>query len=209
MAVVASLQAEYNQEPDPVTGADVLFRLGCLFVLVPLIELALLIRVGQWIGLGPTLAIVVTTGILGAWLARREGIRALTAVQVELAGGKLPGQSLMDGAAVLMGGALLLTPGILTDLTGFLLLVPTTRGLVFRWVRGRMERGIRTGNLRVSVWNVEGFPPGPTDPKGRTGGPGSHGRETGFPFSSRGGRPGASGDSDDEEPPRPGEIVQE
>ena len=88
-----------------------LSRLIFIFVAVPLVELAILLRIGQWIGLMPTVALVVTTGVAGAALARQQGVRAFLAVQRELASGRLPGRSLLDGLAILVGGALLLTPG--------------------------------------------------------------------------------------------------
>ena len=95
------------------------------FVAVPLLELAILLQIGQWIGLPSTIALVVTTGVAGAALARRQGIRAFLAVQRELASGRLPGRSLLDGLAILVGGALLLTPGVLTDVIG---IEKTSRG---------------------------------------------------------------------------------
>ena len=120
-------------------------RLILLFVGVPLLELVLLLQVGALIGLWPTVALVVTTGVLGASLARQQGIRAFLAVQQELAHGQIPQQSIMDGLAILVGGALLLTPGILTDIFGFSLLFPTSRRWLQAAVRRNMERSIREG----------------------------------------------------------------
>ena len=111
-------------------------RLALLFVIVPLVELALLIQVGQAVGLAPTILLVLATGVGGAALARREGLRTLAAIQGDLAEGRLPGSALLDGAAILFGGALLLTPGILTDVLGLSLLLPPTR----RWFAARMRR---------------------------------------------------------------------
>ncbi len=138
-----------------------LARLALLFVVVPLLELALLIWIGQVVGLLPTILLVFLTGILGAALARREGLRTLAELQGELARGRLPGQALMDGLAVLVGGAFLLTPGILTDVTGFLLLLPPTRRWIQRRVRRRLERAIQEGTIRVEVSGravAEGWP---------------------------------------------------
>jgi UPF0716 protein FxsA len=118
-------------------------------VLVPVIELMLLIRMGQLLGFWPTVAFVVLTGWAGATLARREGLRVLARFQQELAMGRIPGQAILDGASVLMGGAFLLAPGVLTDLTGLALLFPPTRRVVQRWVRKRLERGIMSGSIRV------------------------------------------------------------
>lgn len=165
-----------------------LFRLFCAFVLVPLLELALLIRIGTVVGAWPTLALVVGTGLLGAALARREGTRALLALQRDLAEGRLPARSLVAGASVLVGGAFLLTPGVLTDLAGLFLLLPVTRQLAFRWVRRRMEAGLATGAVRFTVWGTEGG-----------GGPAKPGADR----STRSAR------EEGARPARPGEIIQD
>jgi UPF0716 protein FxsA len=145
-------------------------RLALLFVLVPLAELALLVRLGQFLGLWPTLGLVVATGFAGAALARAEGLRAVRRVQAELAEGRVPGTALLDGLGILVGGALLLTPGLLTDVAGFLLLLPPTR----RWLRGRvqraLERRVESGDLRVFVLDPAGGFPGSRPPD-----PGEHG----------------------------------
>jgi UPF0716 protein FxsA len=134
-----------------------LARLALLFVVIPLLELALLIQVGQVIGLPATILLVLATGVAGAALARREGLRTLSALQAELARGALPGQSLLDGLAILVGGAFLLTPGILTDAAGFLLLLPPTRRWVQARVRKRIERGLEEGTIRVMASGPGGF----------------------------------------------------
>ena len=128
---------------------NLLGRLALLFVVIPIIELMLLIELGQIVGLLPTLALVMLTGVTGAWLARAEGLRVFLQFQKEVASGKLPGQSLMDGISVLVGGAFLLTPGVLTDVFGFSLLLPPTRRWLQRRVRARLERGIADGSVRV------------------------------------------------------------
>ena len=139
---------------------NILGRLALLFVVVPVVELMLLIQLGQVVGLVPTLALVVFTGIAGAWLARAEGLRVLFQFQKELASGRLPGQAMLDGASVLVGGAFLLTPGIMTDFVGFSLLFPPTRRWLQRRVRKRLERGIADGTVRVVTmgsWGGAGF----------------------------------------------------
>ena len=133
-------------------------RLALLFVVVPLVELILLIQVGQVIGVLPTVAVVLATGIGGAALARREGLRTLSSIQTELAGGRVPGRALMDGAAILFGGALLLTPGILTDVFGLSLLLPVTRGWFRRRLRSWFDRQIAEGRVQ---WTVAGSGLGP------------------------------------------------
>ncbi len=126
-------------------------RLMFFFVLIPILELMLLVRIGESVGLLPTLALVVVTGAVGAALARAEGAKVFFQFQKELAQGRLPGQPLQDGISVLVGGAFLLTPGILTDVAGLLLLFPPTRRWVQRRVRARLERRIRDGTLNVMV----------------------------------------------------------
>jgi UPF0716 protein FxsA len=126
-------------------------RLLALFVLLPLVELALLIQVGQSIGLAWTLAIVVVTGVVGASLARRQGVRAWLAIQTELRQGRVPGAALVDGLLILVGGIVLLTPGLLTDLAGFALLVPGTRRALKRVLQRRFERAIARGEANFTV----------------------------------------------------------
>ena len=122
-----------------------LLRLFLLFTLVPLVELALLIRIGGLIGLGPTLGLVLVTGAAGAWLARREGLRSWLAVGREMAAGRVPGEELVHGMLILLAGALLVTPGVLTDLAGFALLVRPVRRRMIAKLRGRFTRQLETG----------------------------------------------------------------
>ena len=102
-------------------------RLLLLFTLVPIVELAVLIEIGQHLGMLPTVALVLATGALGAALARREGIQAFHRLRDSIGQGSFPGEAILDGVLILGGGLLLLTPGILTDLLGFAALVPSTR----------------------------------------------------------------------------------
>lgn len=126
-------------------------RLALLFIVVPILELALLVQLGRWVGLLPTLGLVVVTGVVGAALARAEGLRTYVAFQREMAAGRLPGQSLLDGLSVLVGGAFLLTPGLLTDIAGFSLLLPPSRRWLQRRVKAWVQRRIESGAVRVEV----------------------------------------------------------
>lgn len=126
-------------------------RLLALFILLPIVELALLIQLGEWIGLGWTLALVVATGALGATLARRQGLRAWLAIQAELRAGRMPGTTLVDGLLILIGGIVLLTPGLLTDLTGFLLLLPATRTVLKRRLKRRFQRAVERGEAGFTI----------------------------------------------------------
>lgn len=116
-------------------------RLLLAFTLIPVLELWLLLRIGAWLGAGATVALVVLTGIVGATLARREGVHAWSAVQAELSAGRLPGRKLLEALLVLLAGIVLVTPGVLTDAAGLLLLVRPLRG---RFVRKLEERYRRT-----------------------------------------------------------------
>lgn len=110
-----------------------------LFIIVPLVELFLLIKIGEVVGLFPTLLLVVSTGALGAWLTRLQGLRAIRRMQDDLHSGRMPTESLVDGVLILAAGLLLITPGLITDTCGFLLLVPGFRA----WIRREVSRAIR------------------------------------------------------------------
>lgn len=126
-----------------------LLRLFLLFTLVPILELALLLRVGAWIGWWPTLALVVATGLAGAAMARHQGLRSWRSVQMELAAGRLPGTELMHGMLILVAAALLVTPGVLTDATGLLMLVRPARAAALRLLRRRFEAALLGGTTVV------------------------------------------------------------
>lgn len=113
--------------------------LFALFVGIPLIEIALFIKVGGLIGLWPTLAIVVLTAFLGTAMIRSQGVMALNELRSSLNELRDPTEPLAHGAMILLAGALLLTPGFFTDTVGFLLLIPAVRRAVYRYMRQRME----------------------------------------------------------------------
>jgi len=102
-------------------------RLLLLFIFLPMVELYLLIMLGSRIGAMPTIGLIVFTGILGASLARQQGLSVLSKIQREMNSGIPPTQQLVEGALIVVGGIVLLTPGILTDIFGFSLLVPAFR----------------------------------------------------------------------------------
>jgi len=122
-------------------------RLLLLFVLIPLLELAILIRVGTLLGFWPTIGLVVVTGAVGALLAKSQGTRVLAAIREDLAAGRVPAARLLDGLLILVGGAVLLTPGLLTDVAGLALLLPFTRSWLKMALRRRFERMIRSGEV--------------------------------------------------------------
>jgi len=129
-----------------------LLRLALLFVLTPLVELAILVYLGTLIGALYTILIVVATGILGAFMARNQGLAALSRIRSSIERGIIPSNEIFDGALIVVGGLLLLTPGIITDIIGFALLVPQTRRIIGRWLRGLIRRRIQRGEIHY--WEV-------------------------------------------------------
>ena len=111
-----------------------LIRIGLLLVVVPLVELALLLTLADVTGFTATLAMVVATGLFGAWLLRRQGLKTLQGIGTELRSGRIPSNEILDGVLVLMAGLLMITPGVLTDLVGIALLIPGTRAVFRRWL---------------------------------------------------------------------------
>jgi UPF0716 protein FxsA len=117
-----------------------MFRiLLALFILIPAIEITGFIIVGDWIGGWNTFLIILLSGFIGAYLAKREGLKVLMTVQSEINQGRLPGVAVIDGLCVLIGGIFLITPGLFTDLLGLLLVLPFTRiffrGLILLLIR--------------------------------------------------------------------------
>ena len=119
--------------------------LVAVFTLVPVMELVLLIRIGAKIGALNTVSIVLLTGIGGAYLARSQGLRVLMQVKSEIQSGIMPAESLIDGVIILAGGILLLTPGFVTDITGFAALIPYTRNHIKKIIRKKMSMKINSG----------------------------------------------------------------
>lgn len=124
-------------------------RLLLLFTIVPLIELYILIKIGSYIGGLNTVLLVVATALLGAFLARLEGLRTLQQIQSSLSQGQIPAEELIDGVLILVGGIMLITPGVLTDLFALVLLFPFTRTYFKRWLRRRFDRMVSSGSVRL------------------------------------------------------------
>ncbi|WP_417250092.1 FxsA family protein [Celeribacter sp.] len=113
--------------------------LFALFVAVPIIEIALFIQVGGFIGLWPTLLIVIVTAILGTAMVRQQGALAMTQIRSSFSNLNDPREPLAHGAMILLSGALLLTPGFFTDALGFALLIPPVRTAFYRWMSKRIK----------------------------------------------------------------------
>ncbi len=123
-----------------------------LFILTPLVELAILVYLGTIIGALYTIIIVVVTGIVGAILARNQGLATLSRIRSSLEQGIIPSNELFAGALILVGGLLLLTPGIITDIIGFTVLIPQTRRIIGKYVRSWIDRRIRKG--QIDYWEI-------------------------------------------------------
>jgi UPF0716 protein FxsA len=134
-----------------------------LFIVVPILELYVIVQVGQWIGLVPTLALLLADAVLGSLLLKHQGRGAWRRFNEALAARRFPGKEVADGLLIMIGGTLLLTPGFITDLFGLFLLIPPTRAIARRVLK----------RLTVGRFMVVGMPGGGRDPFGQP--PGSAG----------------------------------
>ena len=129
-------------------------RLLILFIAVPVVELVLLIEIGQRVGTLATIGLIIGTGIVGASLARQQGISTLARLRKDLDAGQLPAEPIVDGVLILLAAAVLITPGVLTDLVGFLCLVPACRRVLKRFLKRRFERAVQEGTVGVTMASV-------------------------------------------------------
>ncbi len=109
---------------------DVVALLAIVFIVLPIVELAVIIQVGQAIGVFNTIAVLLLVSIVGAWLVKREGMGVWNRFQRQVQTGVVPGREIADGVLILFAGALLLTPGFVTDVLGILLLLPPVRAAI-------------------------------------------------------------------------------
>lgn len=120
-------------------------KLLIIFTFIPILELYVIIEAGRMIGVAQTVLLIFLTGMAGAWLAKTQGLATLQRIQDETRRGQMPAGSLLDGALILMGGLLLLTPGFCTDLLGFTFLAPFSRqywrGLLRVWLQNKIDVG--------------------------------------------------------------------
>jgi UPF0716 protein FxsA len=124
-------------------------KLLIIFTIVPVVELIVLLKVGAMIGTIQTIALIILTGMAGAYLARTQGLNLVYRIQSELNQGRLPTEELLDGAMILAGGILLLTPGFCTDLLGFTLLVPAPRAFLKKAVQTWMKYYIEQDRIII------------------------------------------------------------
>lgn len=143
------------------------------FLAVPIVEIYVILQIGGVIGTWPTVGLLIADSVLGAWIVRREGLRQWRTLQETLRAGRAPERELADAGLILVGGALLLTPGFVTDAVGFLAVLPLTRpvvrGVLAAYAKRRIAARVTTHTSR--------HPHG--RPRGRGNAPGASGRERG------------------------------
>ena len=161
-----------------------------LFIVVPIAELYVIIQVGEWIGVWPTLLLLLLDAVVGSWLLKHEGRAAWRRFNQALAERRIPAKEVADGFLVILGGALLIAPGFITDIFGVLFLIPPTRALarkvLHRWTVGRVA--------------IVGFPGGSMGGFGR-GGPGTNGPGRGYDYDAEAEEVGEDADFDHRLPP--------
>lgn len=123
-----------------------------LFIVVSALEIGLLVLSGHLIGVWPTIGLIILTGVIGAWLTKKQGAEVLKLAQVQLRNGDVPSEAILDGVCVLAGGVLLITPGFISDTCGFLLLIPWTRAVIKVWIRRWLKEKIRRGSPTFFTW---------------------------------------------------------
>jgi UPF0716 protein FxsA len=149
--------------------------LALIFLVFPIAELAVIVTVARSVGVFETIALIVVVSIVGAWLAKREGLGMLTRIRAALDRGEMPSREVADGFLILFAGALMITPGFITDCLALVLLFPPTRAVVRRTLlasalrrgrvtvvsggrrRVRVDHGPRRRNGDDGVWDVEGW----------------------------------------------------
>ena len=128
-----------------------------LFIGLPIVELAVLLKVHEVFHFWPTFLLVILTGVLGLTLVKRQGIAIIQKIQQEMARGNVPAPQMIDGVMILVAGALLVTPGLITDTVGFLLLVPFVREQIRIWLKKKIEQKISNGYIQVNVRGPHNF----------------------------------------------------
>jgi UPF0716 protein FxsA len=125
-------------------------KLFLAFTLIPMIELYLLIQLGSLIGAFKTLLLVILTGATGAYLARLQGLQVMFRVRERLQQGEMPAEDMLDALIIFIAGIVLLTPGLLTDLFGLLLLLPSIRFRFKVWLRQKLDQWMQNPKIRIS-----------------------------------------------------------
>ena len=130
-------------------GNEMFFKLFLIFTIVPVIELALLIKIGTIIGTLNTIMLVIFTAMVGAYLVKMEGIGVITRFQQNMLEGRFPAEEIFDGALILIAGALLVTPGVTTDIVGFLLVIPASRLVIKQYLKKYIQYRMSITDIRI------------------------------------------------------------
>ncbi|OIK08537.1 membrane protein FxsA [Bacillus sp. MUM 116] len=120
-----------------------------LIIIIPAADIGILLFSGKTIGVLPTLFFILLTGVLGVYLAKKEGLQTIRKAREQLRYGQIPGESVLDGVCILIGATLLITPGFITDILGFLMLFPPTRKLFKRLIKNSFRKWINKGNIKI------------------------------------------------------------
>ena len=129
-----------------------LLKLFLAFTLIPFFELYLLIKIGYYLGAFNTILVVIVTGLLGAYLAKLQGIRTMMRVRECLNRGELPAEEMLDALLIFVAGIVLITPGFVTDLAGIGILVPKTRFWFKRWLRKKFDQWISENRANIVIF---------------------------------------------------------
>ena len=129
-----------------------LLKLFLAFTLIPFFEIYLLIKIGHYLGAFNTILVVIVTGLLGAYLAKLQGIRTMTRVRESLNRGELPAEQMLDAVLIFVAGIVLLTPGFITDLAGIAILIPNTRFWFKRWLRKKFDQWISEHRTDIIIF---------------------------------------------------------
>ena len=129
-----------------------LLKLFLAFTLIPFSELYLLIKIGYYLGAFNTILVVIVTGLLGAYLAKLQGIKTMMRVRESMNRGELPAEEMLDALLIFVAGIVLLTPGFITDLAGLVILVPNTRSLFKQWLRKKFDQWISENKTNIMIF---------------------------------------------------------
>lgn len=129
-----------------------LLKLFLAFTLIPFFEIYLLIKIGYYLGAFNTILVVLVTGLLGAYLAKLQGIKTMTTVRESLNRGELPAEQMLDALLIFVAGIVLLTPGFITDLAGIGILVPNIRFWFKRWLRKKFDQWISENRTDIIIF---------------------------------------------------------
>ena len=132
-----------------------MFHLFLLFAVIPMIELALLIKAGSYFGLFNTITIVILTAVIGAYMVKMEGIGIMYRIQKNMQEGIFPEDELINGMMILVAGALLLTPGFFTDIIGFLMVIPVTRNFIRVYAMKYIKSKMPPGDIEITDFDVK------------------------------------------------------